>query len=116
MEDANAFRTAVRARAAAMSHGDASPCDPALEIFGLACRGWPGEDGDEACCSLALLRGALTDWAELRPAETDRAETHMIAAVHEWPAVEGDREAEARYFDRWVHDIPGYECPASPRT
>jgi hypothetical protein len=29
----------------------------------------------------------------------------MIPAAREWLAVEGDREAEARYFDHWIHDV-----------
>lgn len=115
MEDSEPFRAALRAHAAAMLNGDASPYDPALEILGLASRGWPGDDGDEACYSLALIWGALTDWVELRPAETDRAETHMITAAREWLTIEGDREVEAGYFDRWVHNILGYERPAPSR-
>ncbi|RPK47851.1 hypothetical protein EES37_09605 [Streptomyces sp. ADI91-18] len=35
----------------------------------------------------------------------------MITAAREWLSIEGDREAEARYFDRWVHDILGYKRP-----
>ncbi|WP_330247770.1 hypothetical protein OHA33_37095 [Streptomyces sp. NBC_00562] len=116
MEDPEAFRAAVRAHAAAMLNDDASPYDPALEIWGLAMREWPGDDGDEACYSLQLIWGALTDWVELRPAETDQAETHMITAAREWLTIEGDRKGEARYFDRWVHDILGYERPAPAQT
>ncbi|MFC7903630.1 hypothetical protein ACFUV1_26210 [Streptomyces griseoincarnatus] len=33
----------------------------------------------------------------------------MITAAGEWLTVQGDHQAEARYFDRWVHDILGYE-------
>ncbi|WP_369254729.1 hypothetical protein [Streptomyces sp. R35] len=116
MEDLEAFRAAVRAHAAAMLNGNASPYDAALEIWGLACRAWPGDDGDEACYSLQLVWGALTDWVELRSAETDQAEMHMITAAREWLTIEGDREAEARYFDRWVYGVLGYERPAPPRT
>lgn len=112
MEDSETFRAAVRVQAAAMVNGDASPYDPALEIWRLAMGEWPGRDGDEACISLHLIWGALTDWVELRPAETAQAETHMITAAREWLTVEGDQQAEAGYFDRWVHDILGYERPA----
>ncbi|MFJ7949854.1 hypothetical protein ACIQ6K_40780 [Streptomyces sp. NPDC096354] len=111
MEDEEAFRVAVRAHAAAMLNDGASPYDPALEIWGLAVGEWPGDDGDEACYSLQLIWGALTDWVEFRPAEADQAETHMITAAREWLSIEGDREAEARYFDRWVYDILGYKRP-----
>jgi hypothetical protein len=76
----------------------------------------PVDDGDEACDSLALIWGELTDWVELRPAETGQAETHMITAAREWLTVAGDREAEAQYFDRWLHDILGYERQAPPQV
>lgn len=116
MEDSADFRAAVRAHAAAMLSGDASPYDAALDIWGLASGEWPEDDGDETCYSLQLIWGALTDWVEVRPAETEQAETNMITAAREWLAIEGDRGAEARYFDRWVHDILGYERPAPPQT
>ncbi|MFF0286838.1 hypothetical protein [Streptomyces sp. NPDC005262] len=116
MEDSEAFRAAVRAHAAAILNGKASPYDAALEIWGLATREWPRDDGDEACISLHLIWGALTDWVELRPAETDQAETRMITAAREWLTIEGDRDAEARYFDRWIYDVLGYERPAPPQT
>ncbi|WP_328494722.1 hypothetical protein OHS59_19720 [Streptomyces sp. NBC_00414] len=109
MKDSEAFRAAVRACAATMLNGDASPYEPALEILGLASGGLPVDDGDEAGNWLALLWGELTDRAELRPAEADRAEAHMVTAAREWLAVEGDEQGEARYFDRWLHDILGYE-------
>ncbi|MFF8975408.1 hypothetical protein ACF08A_00985 [Streptomyces cellulosae] len=120
MEDAEVFRVAVRAQAEAMLNGDASPYDLALKIWRLAMGEWPGSDGDEACISLHLIWGALTDWVELRPMETDQAETHMVTAAREWLTVEGDQQTEAEYFDRWVHDILGYErqppAQASPRS
>lgn len=47
--------------------------------------------------------------AELRPAEVRQAEAHMVMAAREWLTVEGDQEAEARYFDRWLYDILGFE-------
>ncbi|WP_326754961.1 hypothetical protein OIE73_27900 [Streptomyces hirsutus] len=116
MGDSEAFRAAVSARAAVMLDSDTSPYGPALEILGLASGGAPVDNGDEALYSLALIWGELTDWVELRPAETDQAETHMVTAAREWLTVEGDREAEAQYLDRWLHDILGYERPAPPQT
>ncbi|WP_329458081.1 hypothetical protein [Streptomyces sp. NBC_01497] len=116
MEDSEAFRAAVRAHTAVILNGKSSPYDAALEIWALAGRQWPGDDGDEACVSLQLVWGALTDWVELRPAETDQAETRMVAAAREWLTIEGDREAEVRYFDRWIYDILGYEHPALPQA
>lgn len=111
MGHSESFRAAVRARAAAMLDSDTSPYEHALEILGLASGGAPVGNGDEALYSLALIWGELTDRVELRPEETDQAETHMVTAVREWPTVEGDRVAEAQYLDRWLHDILGYERP-----
>ncbi|MEW1680777.1 hypothetical protein [Streptomyces sp. NPDC093594] len=113
MGDAESFRAGVRARAAAMLDSDTSPYEPALEILSLASGGAPVDNGDEALHSLALIWGELTDRVELRPEETDQAETHMITAAREWLAVEDDREAEGQYLSRWLHDILGYERPAS---
>ncbi|MEV8034119.1 hypothetical protein [Streptomyces sp. NPDC086182] len=110
MSDSEAFRAAVRAGTAAMLDSDASPYESALEVLGLA-SGLPVDSGDEALYWLAGIWGELTDWVELRSAETDQAEAHMIAAAREWLTVEGDREAEAQYFDRWL-DLLGFERPA----
>ncbi|MFJ9831750.1 hypothetical protein ACIRU2_10175 [Streptomyces sp. NPDC101169] len=114
MKDSEAFRAAVRARVVTMLNSDASPYEPALEVLGLASGGMPVDHGDEACHSLALIWGELTDWFELRPAETDQSKAHMITAAREWVAVEGGQEAEALYFDRWLHDILGFERRSAP--
>ncbi|AKA08791.1 hypothetical protein SAZ_23215 [Streptomyces noursei ZPM] len=116
MGDSEAFRAAVSARAAAMLDNNTSPYEPALEILGLVSGGLPLDNGDEALESLALIWGELTDWVELRPAETDQAETHMVTAAREWLTVEGDREAEARYLGRWLHEILGFERPVLRQT
>ncbi|MEU2913806.1 hypothetical protein ACWCQ0_28825 [Streptomyces massasporeus] len=99
-----------------MLDSDTSPYEQALEILGLASGGAPVGNGDEALYSLALIWGELTDRVELRPEETDQAETHMVTAAREWLTVEGDRVAEAQYLDRWLHDILGYERPAPSQT
>ncbi|MCX2971731.1 MULTISPECIES: hypothetical protein [Streptomyces] len=109
MGDSDAFRVAVRAYAEAIMKGDASPYEPALEILGLASGGHPVDDGDEAGNWLVLIWGELTDWVELQPAEADQAEAHMVTAAREWLTVEGDQEAEAHYFDRWLYDVLGFE-------
>ncbi|MFF1353139.1 hypothetical protein [Streptomyces sp. NPDC058297] len=87
-----------------------------MEILGLVSGGLPLDNGDEALYSLALIWGELTDRVELRPAETDQAETHMVTAAREWLTVEGDREAGARYLDRRLHEILGFERPVLPQT
>ncbi|MFJ8198822.1 hypothetical protein [Streptomyces sp. NPDC096152] len=72
------------------------------------------DDGDEAGNWLALIWGELTDRVGLRPAEVEQAEAHMITAAREWLTVEGDQEAEARYFDRWLLNILGFEPRSAP--
>ncbi|MFG2465036.1 hypothetical protein ACGFXB_06140 [Streptomyces canus] len=114
MKDSEAFRAAVRERAAFMLTDAASPYDRALEILGLSSGGLPLDDGDEAGKWLALIWGELTDWFELRPAQADQAEAHMVTAAREWLAIEGDQEAEAHYFDRWLYDILGFERHLDP--
>ncbi|MFF2997236.1 hypothetical protein ACFVTC_22150 [Streptomyces sp. NPDC057950] len=109
MNDSEAFRAAVRACAEVILRDDASPYEPALEIMGLASGGHPVNDGDDADTGLVSIFGELTDWAELRPEETGQAEAQMVTAAREWRAVEGDQEAETRYFDRWLYDILGFE-------
>ncbi|MGW3728403.1 hypothetical protein [Streptomyces sp. NPDC000851] len=116
MTDSETFRSAVRARATSIASSDVSPYDLALEILGLASGGLPVDHDEEADVGLVGLWGELTDWVELRPAEADQAEAHMIAAAREWLTVEGDRETEAHYFDRWLHDILGFERGARLRA
>ncbi|WP_228454162.1 hypothetical protein [Streptomyces alkaliphilus] len=90
---------------------DTSPYEPALEILGLVSGGLPVDDGDEGLHSLALIWGELTDRVELRPEETEQAEAYMLTAAREWLTAQGDPEAEARYLDRWLHDILDYKRP-----
>lgn len=102
VEDSTPYRPAVRSYVQSILSGSLPPYDGALQIFGSSGREWPAVDGDEARTPLMLIWGALTDWIELRPDETAAAESEMIAAAHEWLAAEGDTEAEASYFERWV--------------
>ncbi|MFD4985977.1 hypothetical protein ACFWMQ_11915 [Streptomyces sp. NPDC058372] len=115
MTDSDTFRAAVAVCAATMLNSDASPYESALEILGLASGGVPADDGDEAPHALASIWGELTDWVELRPAETEQAEEHMLTAAREWLATAGDRRAEHRHFARWLHDVLGYERPTPPQ-
>jgi hypothetical protein len=109
MEDPGGFRAAVRDPASAMVNGSTPPYDAAREIWGRSAGELPDAAGDDVCIVCRLVWGALTDGVELRPRETDRIQAQMIAAAREWLAIESDREAEARYFDHWVHDVLGYE-------
>ncbi|GAA2723158.1 MULTISPECIES: hypothetical protein [Streptomyces] len=117
MEDSTEYRSEVRGYARAMLSGSMQPYDAALEIWGRSGRQWPGDDGDEACYSLQLIWGALTDLVEIEPAgEKARIEAQMVEAAREWLTVEGDKSAEDRYFDRWLHDVLGYERPGTTET
>ncbi|ARP71270.1 hypothetical protein LK07_17440 [Streptomyces pluripotens] len=92
-----------------MLGNEAPAYDMGLEILGLASVVFPADEGDEASSALPLLWGELTDWVELHPAEAGQAEAYMVDAAREWLLVEGDRAAERRYFDRWLHDVLGFE-------
>lgn len=59
---------------------------------------------------LWLIWGALTDWAENRPAEKSLAESAMIRAAQEWLSLP-DTAARKAYLDRWIYDEMGYERP-----
>ena len=71
---------------------------------------------DEVLWPTWLLWGALTDWIEVRPAETDRAELAMRRAAREWLSLLDDGEARREYFDRWLYDEMGYERPRQPHA
>ena len=71
---------------------------------------------DEVMWPMWLLWGALTDWVEVRPAETAQAEAAMRRAAHEWLALPDDAGARRAYFDRWLYDELGYERPEQPTS
>jgi hypothetical protein len=59
---------------------------------------------------LWLIWGALTDWYEMQPSESEQAERAMVRAASEWLALSLDnQEARDAYFQRWVYDEMGYE-------
>ncbi|MEU4483171.1 hypothetical protein AB0F68_34730 [Micromonospora sp. NPDC023966] len=62
--------------------------------------------------SIYCLRGALTDWVELKPDEEERAFAEMARAAREWLALDPrDSGTVRRYFDYWLYDVCGYERP-----
>ena len=59
---------------------------------------------------LWLIWGALTDWVENRPEETDDAESAMLRAANEWLSIDRENPTERKaYLDRWVFEEMGYE-------
>ena len=60
---------------------------------------------------LWLIWGALTDWVEQRPAETEQAESAMARAAQEWLSLPENADGQRAYFDRWLYDELGYERP-----
>lgn len=59
---------------------------------------------------LWLIWGALTDWVEIRPEETQEAEEKMRQAAREWLKLDRtDSVSMKKYFDRWVYDEMAYE-------
>jgi hypothetical protein len=91
--DGSPYRAGRRVWATAMGHATQSE-----EVM------WP----------LWLLWGALTDWVEVKPAETREAESAMRRAAREWLALPDDVDAQRAYFDRWLYEEVGYERPAKP--
>ena len=69
---------------------------------------------DEVMWPTWLLWGALTDWVEVKPAETEQAESAMRRAAREWLSLPDTAEAQRAYFDRWLFEEVGYERPAQP--
>jgi hypothetical protein len=62
--------------------------------------------------SMYTLRGDLTDWVELKPAEEDLAKAEMVRAAREWLALNPhDSDAVRRYFDHSLYDVFGHDRP-----
>ncbi len=94
----------------------AAEVDEAGDVYAAGLRLWEvsglAVDAGELAGNLCALWGALTDWTELKPDEADQAEAAMRRAAREWLALDQmDSGAIQRYFDRWLHDICGYERP-----
>jgi hypothetical protein len=89
--------------------GGEPPYDAGWRIWGTAMDNAPASK--ELMWPLWLLWGALTDWVEVRPAETDQAQSAMIRAALEWLALPDNAESQRAYFDRWLYDEVGYERP-----
>lgn len=69
---------------------------------------------DEIMWPLWLLWGALTDWVEVKPDETEQAESAMRRAAQEWLSLPDNVEAQRTYFDRWLYEEMGYDRPEQP--
>lgn len=82
-------------------------------IWGTAMR--HASVSDNIMWPLWLLWGALTDWVEVKPEETDQAESAMRRAASEWLALPDNSEAQHTYFDKWLYDEMGYERPSQSK-
>lgn len=59
---------------------------------------------------LWLIWGALTDWVENCPEQSEEAELSMRRAAEEWLALDPDNQSERKEcLDRWVFEEMGYE-------
>ena len=82
------------------------PYDAAWNIWGKAMLGVSAKPN--ALHPLWLIWGALTDWVEMHPEETPRAELKMRQAAKEWLELNHDDAAQEKaYCDRWVYDETG---------
>lgn len=101
--------TALRQHARDIVDGRAEPYAAGREMWGEAMSAsGQGRDGSH-CYVVWLLWGALTDWAECKPAETVQAEAAMRRAAAEWLEVADDESRWRPFFDRWLYDEMGYE-------
>lgn len=82
----------------------------AWRVWGTAMR--HATDSDTIMWPLWLMWGALTDWVEQRPAETEQAVSAMARAALEWLSLPENGEIQRAYFDRWLYDELGYERPS----
>lgn len=78
-------------------------------IWGTAMKHAP--QSTELMWPMWLLWGALTDWVEVKPGETEQAESAMRRAAGEWLTLPDNVEAQRTYFHRWLYDEIGYERP-----
>ena len=62
------------------------------------------------------LWGALTDWVEVKPEQTEQAEAKMREAAHAFLPIADDDEALRLYFDQWLYAEEGgfYARPEPP--
>jgi hypothetical protein len=91
-----------------MVAGKSNPYDEGREIWTSSMRSI--EQEPDVMHPFWLIWGALTDWVELRPSETDIAEEKMLRAAREWLALSPtDGTSRLAYFDRWIYEELGYE-------
>jgi len=89
----------------------------AADPYEVALRIWGDSMGavSESCVlahPMWLLWGALTDWVECKPEETELAKTQMVRAAQAWLALDRTDSATVdRYFDYWLYEVCGYERP-----
>lgn len=94
--------------------GDADPYDAGTRIWAEALGRVPDCPG--LMYPTWLIWGALTDWVEVKPEETDLASQTIRRAAQEWlllPDIPGIREA---YFERWMYEELGYERPGGEES
>jgi hypothetical protein len=87
--------------------GDGDPYEAGWRIWGEAFSLAP--QSNDLMWPLWLLWGALTDWVEVNPEETDKAHAAMRRAAREWLSLNDDESSRQKYFHRWLFDELGYE-------
>jgi hypothetical protein len=107
VQDSRADILALLQRLAA---GDNQPYDLGLQLWKLS-MAQVDPAGDWVYYPLWLLWGALTDWVEVKPAETAQAEAAMVEAAKGFLSVVGQEARERAYFDHWLYERLGYERP-----
>ncbi|TDB73336.1 hypothetical protein [Micromonospora sp. KC721] len=97
-----AFRRHVDTLATQLLAAD-DPYDIAVQLWGDSGRAtWVGALAGGLCA----VWGALTDWAERKPAEAGLAAAEMKSAAQGWLALDPqDQRAVTAYFQHWLHRL-----------
>ena len=87
--------------------GGADLYDAGRRIWGEAFS--HADDSPDLMWPMWLIWGALTDWVEVKPEETEQAHEAIRRAAREWLLLADDPGVQEAYFQRWVYEELGYE-------
>lgn len=111
MSDETAFRDGIaliEAQVHSMLNDGAVPYDCAWNIYATAME--LAIESPDVMHPLWLIWGALTDWVETQPDETDEAEREMRRAATEWFELDQSDHLQLKsYLNRWVFEEMGYK-------
>jgi hypothetical protein len=112
--DAN--RQEIKRLIAEVAGSQGNTYDPASDVWTYSLDVCATTDKEWIYPALYALWGALTDWVEVKPEETDEAEATMRDAAQAFLPIVEDDDALRLYFDHWLYEERGgfYARPAPP--